>query len=143
MITFNNTGISNTPTKSGRSLVYTDILSGITYTGITLDQLYSGIVTGVTSLIIISGITYTGTTSGSTYNILVSGHTYTGITSGSTFNLIIAGGKQYIANTNLIYHWTIYVPTLSGQTLSQYLTTNASIYEADIVTKEALWKIVL
>jgi len=32
MITFNNTGISSTPTKSGRSLVYTDIIyNGETY----------------------------------------------------------------------------------------------------------------
>lgn len=69
MITFNNTGISNTPTKSGRSLVYTDI---------------------------------------------------------------IRNGE--------IYHWKIYVPRLSGQTLGEYLTSHADEYEADIVEKEAYWQ---
>jgi hypothetical protein len=68
MITFNNTGISSTPTKSGRALVYTDII-------------------------------YNGET----------------------------------------YHWAMYVPSLNGVTLGEYLNNNAAIYENDIVVKEALW----
>lgn len=70
MITFDNTGISSTPTRSGRTLVYTDII-------------------------------YNGET----------------------------------------YHWAVYVPPLSGQTLSEYLTANATIYEQDIIRKEALWAV--
>lgn len=68
MITFQNTGISSELTKSGRTLIYTDI-----------------------------------------------------IRNGET------------------YHWAMYVPTLTDQTLSEYLTANASIYEQDIIRKEALW----
>jgi len=68
MITFNNTGIATIVTKSGRILVYTDI--------------------------ILEGVTY---------------------------------------------NWAMYVPALVNQTLGEYLTANADIYEADIVAKEAYW----
>ena len=141
MIKFNKTGISSTPTKSGRSIVYTDILSGITYSGITTDQSFNGTSFGEMCYIRISGDTYTGINSGSTFNIIISGITYTGITSGNTFNIMIKGGTFYSGFTDIVYHWVMYVPKLSGQTLSEYLNKNASIYEQDIIRKEALWLI--
>lgn len=68
MITFENTGISINSTKSGRTLVYTDII-----------------------------------------------------------------------RDGVVYHWTIYVPTLVDTTLTDYLISNADVYEADIIAKEEIW----
>jgi len=148
MITFNNTGISNTPTKSGRALVYTDILSGITYTGLTEDQTYTGIVSGDTCQITISEITYNGTCQNDICSITISDIIYTGITyTGYTFpfhiltkfDITIPGGQFYTGITNLIYKWAMYIPTLTNTTLGEYLTQHADEYEQDILRKESIW----
>lgn len=150
MITFNNTGISNIITKSGRALVYTDILSAITYTGLTEDKTYTGVVSGDTCQITVLDITYTGTTQNDISTVIISDTTYTGLTyTGYTFpfdiltkfDITITGGTFYTGTTNLIYKWAMYIPTLTNTTLGEYLTQHADEYEQDILRKEAIWSI--
>lgn len=149
MITFNNTGISNIITKSGRALVYTDILSAVTYTGLTENQTYTGTVSGDTCQINISGVIYTGVTENNICSVNISDVIYTGLTyTGYTFmyystnfDIVIPGGIFYTGTTTLVYKWAMYVPTLVNMTLSEYLNQHAEEYEQDILRKEAIWAV--
>lgn len=46
-----------------------------------------------------------------------------------------------INESGTTYHWQIYTPILNGEELMNYLNDNSSIYENDILRKEALWEV--